>query len=152
MITFLNETVLWWHWIVLGIILLIAEMSTGTFILLGMGIAAVITGGMDWLAQTSFTTELFVWTTLSLLSLAAWYRWIKTKTVTLSGQSNYRFDTVGTVTKEIKPHSRGKVVFDTPVLGNTTWHATSKIDIPLSTRVKIIEVNGQLIEVTPVNS
>ena len=44
LIVFLNDTILWWHWIVLGFILLILEMSTGTFIMLGLGVAAIIVG------------------------------------------------------------------------------------------------------------
>ena len=59
-------------------------------------------------------------------------------------------DTLGTVQEDIQPHSRGKVKFDTPVLGNTLWHATSKVDIDVNTRVKIVQVNGQLIEVEPI--
>ena len=149
MITFLNETVLWWHWIILGIVLLIAEITAGTFFMLGLGIAAIITGCIDLLFETSFTAELFIWITLCLISIAAWFTWVKEKTITQSGQSNYRLDTLGTVTQEIKPHRRGTVLFDAPVLGNTTWHATAKINIAKETRVKIVEINGQLIEVTP---
>ena len=147
MIAFLNETVLWWHWIVLGILLLIAEMSTGTFFMLGLGVAAIMVGVLDSLFQTSFTVELSIWMILSLLAIAAWFKWFKADPITESGQSNYRLDTLGTVQEDIQPHSRGKVKFDTPVLGNTVWHATAKIDIEKNTRVQIVHINGQLIEV-----
>ena len=150
MIAFLNETVLWWHWVVLGIILLIVEMNTGTFFILGLGTAAITVGIIDTLIGTSFTTELFIWMVLSVLSIAAWFKWFREKPITDSGQSNYRLDTLGTVKEDIQPHSRGKVTFDTPVLGNTSWHAISKVDIDKGTRVKIVEINGQLIEVEPV--
>ncbi|SFV51408.1 Putative activity regulator of membrane protease YbbK [hydrothermal vent metagenome] len=150
MITLLNETVLWWHWVVLGIILLIFEMSSGTFIMLGLGIAAISVGILDSMIHTSFTTELTIWMILSVLSIAAWFKWFKEPTVSHTGQSNYRLDTLGTVTEEIHPHDRGKVIFDTPVLGNTVWHATAKKSISKDTRVKIVEVNGQLIEVQKV--
>ncbi len=150
MITLLNETVLWWHWVILGIILLIVEMSSGTFIMLGLGIAAIFVGILDSMIHTSFTTELTIWMILSVLSISAWFKWFKEPTVSHTGQSNYRLDTLGTVTEEIHPHDRGKVIFDTPVLGNTVWHATAKKSIPKDTRVKIVEVNGQLIEVQKV--
>jgi len=150
MIEFLNETVLWWHWIVIGIILLILEMNTGTFFMLGFGVAAILVGIIDNLMGTSFKTELFIWMVLSVLSIAAWFKWFREKPITDSGQSNYRLDTLGTVKEDIQPHSRGKVTFDTPVLGNTSWHAISKVDIDKGTRVKIVEINGQLIEVEPV--
>ena len=151
MIAFLNETVLWWHWIVFGILLLILEMSTGTFFILGLGVAAIVVGILDTLLGTSFTVELSIWILLSVLAIAAWFKWFREPPATDSGQSNYRLNTLGTVLEDIHPHARGKVIFDTPVLGNTLWHATSKVNLDKDTRIKIVEVNGQLIEVEPVN-
>ena len=151
MIEFLNETVLWWHWIVMGVILLILEMNMGTFFMLGLGVAAILVGVIDSLMGTSFKTELFIWMVLSILAVAAWFKWFRAKPITDSGQSNYRLDTLGTVMEDIQPHSRGKVAFDTPVLGNTSWHATAKVDINKETRVKIVEINGQLIQVEPIH-
>ena len=150
MIEFLNETVLWWHWIVLGIILLILEMNMGTFFMLGLGVAAIIVGIIDTLVDTSFTMELSIWMLLSILAIAAWFKWFREPPLTDSGQSNYRLDTLGIVREDIQPHSRGKVTFDAPVLGNTSWHATAKVDIDKNTRVQIVQINGQLIEVEPV--
>lgn len=149
MIALLNESVLWWHWIIFGILLLIIEMSIGTFFILGLGVAAILVGVVDTLLDTSFTQELSIWMVLSLLAIAAWFKWFREEPVTESGQSNYRLDTLGVVVEEIRPHRRGKVTFDTPVLGNTSWHATSKVDIDKNTRVKIVQINGQLIEVEP---
>jgi len=151
MIAILNETILWWHWIVLGVILLIAEMSIGTFFLLGLGIAAILVGIIDVQFDTSFTVELAIWMVLSILAIGIWFKWFREEPVTESGQSNYRLDTLGTVQEDIHPHSRGKVKFDTPVLGNTYWHATSKAVIDTNTRVKIVQINGQLIEVEPLS-
>ncbi|MDD3592981.1 MAG: NfeD family protein [Sulfurovum sp.] len=150
MITFLNEFMLWWHWIVLGIILLIIEMNLGTFFILGLGVAAILVGVIDMLFGTTFNTELFTWILLSLLSIAAWFKWFREPHRTDSGQSNYRLDTLGRVLEEIEPHSRGKVKFDSPVLGNTVWHATAKVRIAKDTRVRIVQINGQLIEVEAV--
>lgn len=153
MIEFLNETVLWWHWIVFGIGLLILDMTMGTFFILGLGIAAIIVGVLDIYLDTSFTVELTIWMILSILAITAWFKWFRENPITDSGQSNYRLDTLGIVMEDIQPHSRGKVTFDTPVLGNTSWHAISKVDIDKGTRVQIVQINGQLIEVEPlVNS
>jgi membrane protein implicated in regulation of membrane protease activity len=152
LIEFLNETILWWHWIVLGIALLIWDMSMGTFFILGLGVAAIIVGILDMFLDTSFTIELTIWMILSILVIAAWFKWFREQPVTESGQSNYRLDTLGVVMEDIQPHSRGKVTFDTPVLGNTSWHAISKVDIDKGTRVKIVQINGQLIEVEPLTS
>lgn len=152
MIALLNETVLWWHWIVFGIALLILDMSMGTFFILGLGVAAIIVGVIDTFVGTSFTVELTIWMILSILAIMAWFKWFREPPLTDSGQSNYRLDTLGVVMEDIQPHSRGKVTFDTPVLGNTSWHAISKVDIDKDTRVQIVQINGQLIEVEPIKS
>ena len=152
MIALLNETVLWWHWIVFGIALLILDMTMGTFFILGLGVAAIIVGVIDTFVGTSFTLELTIWMILSILVIAAWFKWFREPPLTDSGQSNYRLDTLGIVMEDIQPHSRGKVTFDTPVLGNTSWHAISKVDIDQGTRVQIVQINGQLIEVEPIKS
>jgi len=147
MIAILNESILWWHWIVLGIVLLILEMSTGTFIMLGLGLAAIIAGVIDVFFSTSFTIELSIWMFFSVLTIAIWYQWFRMPTVSHTGQSNYTLDTLGTLSDDIAPGKRAKVIFDSPVLGTSSWQATAKTHIAKDSRVAIVEVNGQLIEV-----
>jgi len=150
LLTLLSENVLWWHWIVIGLILLAVEMGMGTFLFLGLGLAAAIVGVMDYFLATSFLTELLTWTALSILALAAWVKWFKEPAMSTTGQSDHGLDVEGTVSVAIEPHRRGKVIFDSPVLGNTVWHASSDTAIAKGSRVRIVEVNGQLIDVTPV--
>ena len=153
MIEYLNDSVVWWHWIVLGLILIISEMATGTFISLGFGVAGIIVGLIDLVIPMGFAYQLAVWIILSILLITTLFKWFKSQpTVSESGQSDYRFDTPGTVIQAIHPHQRGKVTFDSPVLGNIDWHASSDYELAEGTRVKIIEVSGQLIEVAPINT
>jgi len=150
MIAILATNILWWHWIILGLILLILEMSTGTFILLGFAFASIVVGMLDLFFHLSFNAEIIAWIILSIFSLLAWKKWVKEEHVSDSGQSNYNLDTLGTIAEEIHPHQRGKVTFDTPVLGNTSWHATAKTNIEVGSRVCIVQIKGQLIEVEPI--
>lgn len=143
----LSMSVLWWHWIVFGIFLLILEMNTGTFIMLGLGVAAVVVGVVDTFLQTSFLIEISIWMVVSILFIAIWYLWFRDTSPNGSGQSDHRLETMGTVIEEIKAHGRGKVLFDTPVLGDTKWYATSSMDTAKGSRVGIVQVSGQLIEV-----
>jgi membrane protein implicated in regulation of membrane protease activity len=48
MINFLNE-ILWWHWIVLGILLIILELAIGAY--LGLGTAAIVVGVLNLLIE-----------------------------------------------------------------------------------------------------
>lgn len=147
MIELLPTEILWWHWVALGLFLVTAEIFTGTFLMLGLGVAAMLTGAIDALFHTSIEVEITIWIVLSLGSIFLWFKYLRTPQVDSSGQSNYTLDTLGVVTKDILANGRGEVKFDAPVLGNTTWFATSKESISEGSRVSIVEVKGQLIEV-----
>ncbi|HHD81825.1 MAG TPA: NfeD family protein [Campylobacterales bacterium] len=147
MLELLSTELLWWHWIAFGLFLVTSEIFIGTFMMLGLGVAAMLVGVTDNLFKTSLETELLLWIILSILSLVLWFKYLKNPQTEDSGQSNYTLDTLGVVTKEITHNGRGQVQFDTPVLGNTNWFATSKEDISEGSRVAIVEVKGQLIEV-----
>jgi len=143
----LNEIILWWHWIVLGLVLLILELLTGTFFVLVFVVASVLVGITTFLMLLSFNSELALWIVLSLIGVVVWYKWLSSKPTVKSGQSNYRFDTLGEVIEDVTPQKRGKVRFEVPVLGNSVWSVTSEQNIPKGEKVKIVEVNGQLIKV-----
>jgi len=150
MLEFLSSNLLWWHWIILGIVLLIMEMFTGTFLLLGLGLAGIMVGVIDILYPLSLNMELTLWIILSLLSFVLWFKYMKDNSVEYSGQSNYSLDTLGVTEENIIANGRAKVRFDMPVLGTTIWTATSKESLEANTRVKIIEIKGQLIEVAKI--
>jgi inner membrane protein len=147
MLEFLTTQLFWWHWIIIGILLIISEMFTGTFIMLGLGLATILVGVVDNIYPISFEMQLTLWITLSILSIALWFKYLKDTSVESSGQSNYSLETRGTIEEAIESNGRGMVKFDTPVLGNTHWPATSKTYIPANSRVKIVAIKGQLIEV-----
>ena len=147
MIEFLSINLLWWHWVVFGIFLITFEIFIGTFFMLGLGLSAMIVGVLDNLFSLSFEMELTIWMVLSLISIFIWFKYLKDESIEYSGQSNYSLETKGTIQEAIRANERGKVKFDSPVLGNTIWHATAKKDIALGSRIKIVEIKGQLIEV-----
>ena len=153
MVAFLTQYITWWYWIVLGILLIILEMGTGTFITLGFGIAAVLVGLIDLAFSLNFVIQITLWLLLSVAIIVLLFKYYKAQpTVSSTGQSDHGLDTLGTVTETIEKHGRGKVKFDTPVLGNTLWHATSEEHLDVEQRVSIKEVSGQLINVAAVHS
>jgi membrane protein implicated in regulation of membrane protease activity len=152
-VAFLTQTITWWYWIILGILLIILEMGTGTFIVLGFGIAAVLVGFLDLLFTPNFVIQITVWILLSVVIITLLFKYFKSQpSVSSTGQSDHGLDTLGTVTETIEKHGRGKVRFDSPVLGNTLWHATSREHLDAGQRVSIEEVNGQLIKVVAIHS
>jgi len=151
MLDFLADTLLWWHWIIFGLLLLIFEIFTGTFIMLGLGIGATIVGVADLILILSLNKELFIWSIASIIVITILFRYFKDKSKKdKSGQSDYAIGIKGIVEEPIDANGRGKVKFNTPILGNTIWYVTSKEDISILTQVKIVDVKGQLIEVEKV--
>jgi|GEM_PF-295868 len=150
MIEFLSTAIAWWHWIIIGIVVMVFEMVTFTFIFLSFGIAFIFVGIIDFFFATDINTELIIWITLSSAFIAIWYNFFRTKLISHAGQSNNMLDTMGRVEEEIKAYEKGKVMFDIPVLGSKHWSASSKTDIPVGTRIKILEVKGQLLMVEEV--
>lgn len=147
MIEYLSTNLLWWHWIVLGIILVVGEIFAPLFIILWFGLAAIVVGIIDLTFHTAFITELLLWILLSSIFLALWILFFKEKTITKSGQSDFTLSTKGVVLEAISPNAKGKVRFQAPVLGDSIWHAISDEEINVGEGVNIVEVNGQLIKV-----
>jgi len=103
----LNDAVLWWHWIVLGLGLLVVELMSGTFFVLIFAIAAVLVGVATFFLNISFNSEVILWIALSFIGVFIWFKWLRDKKQPKSGQSNYRFDTKGRVVKEVLSKQRG---------------------------------------------
>lgn len=65
-------TLLYWHWIVLGLLLITTELFAPLFIMLWLGIAAVVVGVILGVSDIAFSAQLVIWATLSLLFLLMW--------------------------------------------------------------------------------
>jgi inner membrane protein len=68
--------ILYWHWWVLGLVLLVAEMLLPTgFFLLWVGAAAILVGGVSWFVPTlGWEVELLMFGVLSVASFFVWRR------------------------------------------------------------------------------
>jgi hypothetical protein len=68
--------ILYWHWWVLGLVLLVAEMLSPTgFFLLWIGAAAILVGGLSWAVPTvGWEVQVVLFGVLSVASFFAWRR------------------------------------------------------------------------------
>jgi len=147
MMEFLANDLLWWHWVAFGMVLGVSEIIMPLFVVIWFGLSAIVVGFVDLAFNTTFAVELSIWILLSLLLLTIWFMYFKNSDVEKSGQADDKFDTRGVVTQMIKHGHRGKVHFDSPLLGSSEWVASSDEDIEVGEAIKIVEVNGQLIKV-----
>ena len=144
---FLMHDLLWWHWIAFGLILVVAEIVVPLFVIIWFGLAAIMIGLLGLFVVIGFVSQFALWIVLSLLFLLLWFKYFQQDNHTESGQADFRFDTKGVVIETIPHGARGKVRFETPVLGSSEWQASSDETLTRGDIIRIVDVNGQLIKV-----
>lgn len=139
-----------WSWMVLGAVLLAAEIVLPGFFLLWIGIAAVITGALslglwDW-AQWSWQVQVLVFLALSLVSAFAGKKLLGASANPPSDEPllNRRADQlVGRTATLAEPIAQG---VGRVSIGDTIWRVVGP-DLPAGTRVRIVAARGGELEV-----
>ena len=113
----------WWHWIVLGLALTMAEMAIPAFFVVWFGIAAAGVGLILLAApDIGFSPPILLWAALSAALVGIWFRYLKPRTMTAVGTSAATVaGEVGILVADITPDSRGQVRFQKPILGSDSW-------------------------------
>ena len=136
----------YWHWIVLGIVLMLAEIFIGSFFIFWFGAAAVVVGLSLTIAPSiSASTQLIFWTLLSLVFAVAWFRFLKplSKDVTKAGLSREALiGEIGQVLSVPNGDKRGMVRFPAPLLGSDEWLIMSQDSLSIGDRVSVKDVSG----------
>ena len=109
----------WWHWVVLGLCLSIAELAVPAFFIIWFGIGAVGVGLLLLLApDLALATQLLVWAAASGALVAVWFRYLRPGTRTSVGTSAASVaGEIGVLVSDLPPHARGQVRFQKPILG-----------------------------------
>ena len=136
----------YWHWIVLGIVLMLAEIFIGSLFIFWFGAAAVVVGLSLTIAPSiSASTQLIFWTLLSLVFAVAWFRFLKplSKDVTKAGLSREALiGEIGQVLSVPNGDKRGMVRFPAPLLGSDEWLIMSQDSLSIGDRVSVKDVSG----------
>ena len=136
----------YWHWIVLGIVLMLAEIFIGSFFIFWFGAAAVVVGlSLTIAPNISAPTQLIFWALLSLVFAVAWFRFLKplSKDVTKAGLSREALiGEIGQVLSVPNGDKRGMVRFPAPLLGSDEWLIMSQDSLTIGDRVSVKDVSG----------
>ena len=145
-----DSSIAYWHWLVLGLILIALEIFTAGFVLLWLGVSALMVGAVSFAIELSFTTELLIWTVLSLSDLFVWFKFIQPRfrDKTLSGMS--REAVLGQTGMVIQANTgeRGRLRFSMPVLGSDEWSFICQETVSAGDRVSVIDVSGNTLVVS----
>lgn len=138
------ETV-YWHWLVLGIILIIAEIFIPSFTILWFGLGAVLVGTVMVLVDLDFSMQILLWTIASVAFTVLWFWLLKPRAEDRNNTELARQASVGEAGKVIKlptETTNGKLRFSTPVLDQDEWEFVCEDQVQLGDRLHIKEISG----------
>ncbi len=143
----------YWHWLVFGMILIIAELFIPSFTIIWFGLGALTVGALLWIIpEVSLTAQLLLWTIFSALLTTFWFLVMKPRMVdkTRAGMSREALlGETGQVISVPEGDRRGVVRFTKPLLGSDEWAFICDEPVQLGDRVQIRDVSGNTLIVAP---
>jgi len=140
----------WWHWAVVGIALILAELAVPAFVLVWFGLGGLLVALLiAVLPKVTLTVQLGMWLTLSLVLVALWFRIFKKgfhKTRVGLSDANIVGE-IGLLTRDVALFEKGQVRFQRPILGSDVWDCIADEPIVSGERVKLLSVEGSLLKV-----
>lgn len=144
----------YWHWVVLGVLLMLLEIFLPTFTALWFGAGAVIVGLIVLLFPgLSVAVQMTLWTAFSAVLTWAWFKYLKPLAIdrTKAGLSLEAIvGEVGQVITVPMENRRGMLRFPAPVLGSDEWSFISDQELAAGDRVRVTDVSGNSLMVTKV--
>jgi membrane protein implicated in regulation of membrane protease activity len=141
---------LWWHWIVLGIVVVLLELVVPAFFLVWFGLGALIVGVVLFAVPgLSFAWQVLIWIVCSLAFIWLWFKVFKPGFYkTRAGMSKGAvIGEIGLVIRDIRPFEKGQIRFQKPVLGDEVWESIADEEIKAGERVKVLDVEGNILKV-----
>ncbi|MDD3528494.1 MAG: NfeD family protein [Gallionellaceae bacterium] len=138
----------WWHWMVLGMVLVALEMLVPTFFLMWFGLGALLVGLVTLFAVPGLAIQLVLWAAASLAMMWAWLRFFKNPDRTRAGQAKEGvIGVAGLLTRPVTETGNGEILFQRPVLGSDRWPVVADAPIAAGAKVKVVDVLGQTLKV-----
>ena len=145
--------ILYWHWLILGVLLLIAEIFLPTFTALWFGAGALLVGVLLLVfPDMSLTVQVVLWTVFSGVLTGLWFRYLKPLAVdrTKAGLSREAIvGEVGQVLSFQQELNRGQLRFPAPVLGSDEWQFICSEALAIGDRVRVVDISGNSLIVSP---
>jgi len=145
-------TILWWHWLILGLLLMLGELATpGGFYILFFGVGAFITGLLAFAGITDSAVQMLLFTVLSVASLLLFrsriLSWMQVNPQAPAVDAVV--GEVGIVIGSLPPGAFGKVE-----LRGALWSARNRSEAALGSgsRCRVAGIDGLTLLVEPEGS
>ena len=143
----LFEQILYWHWIVLGLMLVILEMLLPGFILIWFGVGAILVGGLLYvMPDLTWQWQLLIFSIFSLTSVFVWRAWSKNNLTDdpesdILNQRGRALIGRETVLIEAIVNGVGRIQVD-----DTFWRVNGK-DLENGKLIRVVDVEGATLKV-----
>lgn len=138
--------ILYWHWIVFGVVLMLSEIVLTTFFILWFGVAAILIGALlFFVPDLTLSWQIFIWTVLSAVLAFAWFKYLKPLSIDRTKAGLSREAIIGEVGQVIlAPNNdrRGRLRFPAPILGTDEWTIIASSPVTEGDRVRVVDVSG----------
>lgn len=140
---------LYWHWIILGVILVLFELIIPSFTAMWFGLGAIIVGAILFFEpDLAGSYQVLIWAILSGLLTLFWFRVFKPKRRSHHATKNEVEGEMGLVVTPVSGSRTGLVRFSTPLLGEDEWPFRSDDALEVGQQVKVIDVEQNVLLVT----
>ena len=144
--------ILYWHWLVFGMILMLLELAVPSFTIFWFGLGGLVVGLLLLIfSDMAVAWQIFLWVVASIGFAVFWFRILKPrmKDQTMAGISREAvLGETAMVTRKPQDERRGELRFAVPVLGSETWSFISNDPVEVGDRVLVKEVSGNTMVVT----
>jgi membrane protein implicated in regulation of membrane protease activity len=138
--------ILYWHWLVLGMVLMIAEIFIPSFTIFWFGLGGIVTAAVLGLVPgTSLTWQLLVWVAASSAFAVLWFKCVKPRMVDRTKAGISREAIVGEsgmVVRAPENGRRGSLRFPVPILGSDEWSFICSEGVAVGERVRVRDISG----------
>ncbi|TQV88866.1 NfeD family protein [Aliikangiella coralliicola] len=143
------DSLVYWHWVVFGFVMLILEMLAPGAILMWFGIGAIIVGGLLFMfPEMSWELQVLIFAVFSITSVFAWKHWRKgkpeddTESGTLNQRGRALIGRQVPLVEGIK-NGVGRVQID-----DTFWRVEGN-DLEVGTLIRVTDAEGATLKVEP---
>jgi len=141
-----NTHIEYWHWIVAGLLIATAEIFVSTFVMLCLGVSAVIIGVLLLFMPMEFSKQVSTWGIMSGVLFFLWNRYAtpRMQKHTLSALSEEAIvGQAGTVLSFNEIQGTGVLRFPTPIQGSDEWTFIFTGSLHNGDKVRVIGLSGE---------
>jgi len=142
------DQIVFWHWFVLALVLIVFEIFSMSMFALFIAIAAAIVGVISFLIpDMSWHAQFILWSVLSVLSVIGWHFYrknnpaAKTDQPALNRRGQQYVGRTFTLDAAIE-NGTGKIKVD-----DSTWKVVSESDMKKGEKIKVTALDGVVLKV-----